>query len=479
MIIYPPFIADTIPAFTTEKVIIPFEMNPAVDKSQITGFELQIKEYQGAKPVAILDLSLTAEAAENIFNTNQVEFQFGNWKPKPLQYYKFQLAWYGDAKSEPSTASIGKCIGDDHTINLIEGNKEKEYIGIYTTPMVSEPVYSYQFILKDNKGNVIEDTGEVRNNTSNDVISEGNRQSSHIFKMKYEQECNLLYSITTINGYTREISIGIEAIEITTGKWSYNLTCDKDNGCIIISHIKDEENTPDNIILERKDNNSGVWEELMANSISDKTKELIWKDFSITQGVEYSYSLRSGNERVIKTITPDFEDMFLSDGERQLKIKFDPKVSSFKDTILEQKLDTIGSAYPFFFRNQQVKYKEIPISGLISYLMDDGDLFTSNKPINKTSQLSMENIAAERNYKLEVYEWLTNGQLKLFRSPTEGNYVIRVMNVSLSPNDTLGRMLHSFSATGYEAADCDLESLIKNNLVNFEPEIVLEEEEIV
>ena len=111
--------------------------------------------------------------------------------------------------------------------------------------------------------------------------------------------------------------------------------------------------------------------------------------------------------------------------------------------------------------------------------MDDGDLFTSNKPINKTSQLSMENIAAERNYKLEVYEWLTNGQLKLFRSPTEGNYVIRVMNVSLSPNDTLGRMLHSFSATGYEAADCDLESLIKNNLVNFEPEIVLEEEEIV
>ena len=83
-----------------------------------------------------------------------------------------------------------------------------------------------------------------------------------------------------------------------------------------VEHIKDEENTPDNIILERKDNNSGVWEELMANSISDKTKELIWKDFSITQGVEYSYSLRSGNERVIKTITPDFEDMFLSDGER-------------------------------------------------------------------------------------------------------------------------------------------------------------------
>nr|DAZ72814.1 MAG TPA: hypothetical protein [Caudoviricetes sp.] len=59
--------------------------------------------------------------------------------------------------------------------------------------------------------------------------------------------------------------------------------------------------------------------------------------------------------------------MFLTDGEKQLKIKYEPKVSSFKDTILESKTDTIGGQYPFFFRNGQVRYKEIPISGLISY----------------------------------------------------------------------------------------------------------------
>ena len=57
----------------------------------------------------------------------------------------------------------------------------------------------------------------------------------------------------------------------------------------------------------------------------------------------------------------------LTDGEKQLKIKYDPKVSSFKDTILESKTDTIGGQYPFFFRNGWVRYKEIPISGLISY----------------------------------------------------------------------------------------------------------------
>jgi hypothetical protein len=45
---------------------------------------------------------------------------------------------------------------------------------------------------------------------------------------------------------------------------------------------------------------------------------------------------------------------------------------------------------------------------------------------------------------LEVLEWLNNGEAKIFRSPTEGNYIVRLMNVSLTPNDTLGRMLHTF-----------------------------------
>jgi hypothetical protein len=67
--------------------------------------------------------------------------------------------------------------------------------------------------------------------------------------------------------------------------------------------------------------------------------------------------------------------MFLSDGKRQLRIKFNPKVSSFKKTLLEAKMDTIGGKYPFFFRNGRVGYKEFPISGLISMLMDAEEEF--------------------------------------------------------------------------------------------------------
>ena len=89
-------------------------------------------------------------------------------------------------------------------------------------------------------------------------------------------------------------------------------------------------------------------------------------DTSVEQGITYKYALvqvttgvndsKAYSERNYKTsITPDFENMFLTDGEKQLKIKYDPKVSSFKDTILETKTDTIGGQYPFFFRNGQVR----------------------------------------------------------------------------------------------------------------------------
>jgi len=62
--------------------------------------------------------------------------------------------------------------------------------------------------------------------------------------------------------------------------------------------------------------------------------------------------------------------MFIFDGTRQLKVKFNPKVSSFKANIQEQKTDTIGSKFPYFFRNGKVNYKEFPIAGLLSYWED-------------------------------------------------------------------------------------------------------------
>jgi hypothetical protein len=101
-------------------------------------------------------------------------------------------------------------------------------------------------------------------------------------------------------------------------------------------------------------------------------------------------------------------------------------------------------------------------------LGDENNEFKTNLPVDRNTKrpstpapggvdgmgtwLTGENYRREREFKLDVMEWLNNGQPKLFRSPAEGNYIVRLMNVSLSPNDTLGRMLHTFTCSATEIA---------------------------
>lgn len=197
-------------------------------------------------------------------------------------------------------------------------------------------------------------------------------------------------------------------------------------------------------------------------NIATLEENSIYKDYTIESGKTYTYSIGEAGLRA----SLDFEHMFLSDSERQLKIKYNPKVSSFKDIILEQKIETIGSQYPFIFRNNKIKYKEISISGLISHQMDEEDLFSSNlQSYEEDASTTADNYYKERKFREEVYNWLTNGKPKLFRSPQEGNYIIQLMNVSLTPMDQLGRLLYSFSATGYEIMGYNIENMKNNNIM--------------
>lgn len=164
------------------------------------------------------------------------------------------------------------------------------------------------------------------------------------------------------------------------------------------------------------------------------------------------------------------DNIILTDGEKVLPIVYNPKVSSLKTTILETKLDTISGGYPFFVRNGNTAYKEIPLQGLLSSDTDYLHCFGTSKksqgtraatPAPASSSWDDSDIAIERRYKLEVEAWLRNGEWKLLNSPTEGVYIVRLMNVSLTPVEQLGRRLHTFSATAYEVAPVNDESFEK------------------
>lgn len=273
-------------------------------------------------------------------------------------------------------------------------------------------------------------------------------------------------------GYIRISALGIDensTITINTNKLPANLT--------ILRHEPGQ-----------------TWEEY--KTIAANGSDLTIYDEAVTQGKTYEYTVRESTTNGYKYLTnvsgelittspieAQFEDAFLVGQGKTLRIRFNPKVSSFKDTILESKMDTIGGKYPFFFRNGDVRYKEIPISGLLSYQIDESQLFMTDEELGlisdvanyrtatdantnsqpeiarvRSTSLADYNITAERRFKLAVLEWLNNGKPKLFKSPTEGNYIVRLMNVSLTPEDQLGRMLHNFSATGYECMDNTLDN---------------------
>ena len=189
MIIYPPFIGDTIPAFTTDKIVIPFQQNTAVvDEKGVVGFRLKIKNYQTSKSIATLYIEATAE----MFEKQEIEFtDFTNieskkeeeFTPETSQYYKFQLSYDDNSNYYAySSASIGRCIGQSPIISIIKQNNYL-YQGNYTTSLLSEPIYSYRFVLSDASTNLtLYDSDNILHNVDEDTINYNTKTQDMLLK---------------------------------------------------------------------------------------------------------------------------------------------------------------------------------------------------------------------------------------------------------------------------------------------------------
>lgn len=224
-----------------------------------------------------------------------------------------------------------------------------------------------------------------------------------------------------------------------------------------------------------KENRIGEFEAL-TTIVLPADQEYVYEDYMVEQGYEYKYylvpddtGLTSG--AIAANIRPQWDSIILSDAAgKTLSIQYNPQVSSFKTTILEQKQDTLGNKYPFFLRSGDTYYKEIPLSGLISYQADKLNKFqaigmpgldtlTRKRTRDYTELSNYDEFYLERMYKRQVEEWLNNGEPKLLRTAAEGTFIVRLTNVSLSPMQQLGRRLHTFSATAYEIADYNFTNL--------------------
>lgn len=459
----PPIIEGTLPAFYGTELTVSFVMNKAVSINEFDSFEVKIKSALNNVLIKTETVILQQDLNKVIFNIS-ADLVIG-------RYYKIQMAYRsGDIVGYYSDIGIAKYTTEPEV--FIENlNKDTinphayNYIGKYSqiNGDATEKVHSYCFNLyQDN--DLIKTTDWILHNSN---LDENGYESFDLFNLEEDLDLDKIYYIeykikTNNNLIVSSGKYPIKQKVLYASDQLINILpiLNYENGYIELNFKSDKPLIGD-FIISKSDASSDFkkWHDIYTlNLRKDSINNFSFKDFDVAYNQTYKYAIAQTNKynlltekQISEPITVLFEDMFLFDGEKQLKIRFNPKVSSFKNYILETKVDTIGSKYPFFFRNGSVKYKEFPINGLISCLMDEEQLFMENEFVS--TNLIDSNIYQEKEFKLKVLEWLGNGQSKLFKSPAEGNYIVYLMNVNLTPIDTLGRMLHSFSCNAYEIAD--------------------------
>jgi hypothetical protein len=341
----------------------------------------------------------------------------------------------------------------------------------------------------DGENNASSYTVPIQQNTLSSI-----NEFNYTFKEIPEDGVTYIIKFTYITngGYSKSNYYTFKVIKYGIDKINATIlaTAENSEGRIKID-IKALENIKEDFVgkitIRRTSSESNFteWEDVH-NALLTESKELdyTWYDYTITSGIWYKYCVQKRNRRndrgvVVQTKEPVmayFEDSFLVHGGRQLKLKFDSTVSSFKYNVLESRTDTLGSQYPFIRRNGHTKYRTFPITGLITSFCDEEGLFTTKKDIyNNTLELyeryninndinEYRDFSYEREFRERVIDFLYENNIKLFKSPTEGNILVRLMDINLTPNQTLGRMLYSFSAVAYEMDKANIDTYNTYNI---------------
>ena len=360
-------------------------------------------------------------------------------------------------------------------------DKETEYLKNYNIKL-------YQ---ADNEDTVLMDSGEIYTNPYNPNEFNYQMQYNLLDGVNYK----LVLTYTTNNLYTDNVSYTFTIIQYGIDKLNAEITAipDQENGRIKIYIIsKDTDKFIGNLTIRRTSSQSNFhkWEDIKTITYATGTElNYSFYDTTIESGVWYKYCAQKRNSNgnrgaIIQIENPVIcllDDIFLTRNDCQLKIKFNPTLNEFKYNVMESQQTTIGSKFPYIKRNGANYFRTFPIGGLISSFVDTTDwydphfydgtfhqdeneikAFTSKSKIYKESQELYNNYnnengiteyndyIYEREFRKKVYDFLYEHNVKLFRSTTEGNILVKLMNIDFQPVESLGRRLYSFTATAVE-----------------------------
>ncbi len=378
-----------------------------------------------------------------------------------------------------------------------EDTQEQEYLKSYSIKLYQE-----------NNSKALIQSGEIYTNPHNP--NEFNYQLAYDLLDGTNYILSLTY--TTNNSFTETINYNftiLSGYEVEKINADIIATPDEENGKIRIDiKAKDTEKFIGNLTIRRTSSESGFhkWEDVKTIAYTTGAElNYTWYDTTIQSGIWYKYCAQRRNSlgdrgtiiQIEKPVMCLLDDIFLTREDCQLKIKFNPSLNEFKYNVTESQQVTIGAKYPYIKRNGNNYFRTFPIGGLISSFVDTTDWydphfyngefhndeneiknFTSKveiygeggegTPFNLYNEYNDENgiteyndYIYERQFRKKVYDFLYAHNVKLFRSTTEGNILVKLMNIDFQPVESLGRRLYSFTATAVQVDDATISNYNK------------------
>lgn len=497
-VLFAPILRNTQPAFlaNNETLSIYYSLPSAASLNDIKSFEIKVNQQDTNANVVnnIIGIISVTEFQSTSIPLKKSDLKANHWMAGKLYKIQIRCVDSSDKKSEWSNIMITKAITAPQVsiTNSEVTKKDVNEISVVYSETETMPTFygrcdfksgesewlnTYQFDLyKDDE--LIESSGELQYNQSAEAAPHYRFSRA----LPYNQQYKVIFSIVSNNGYaTQAEEYVFKVISNREGNIT-NVTLNVDDSSIackenaMINIYLTASQLVGNYALIRSDEDSSyeIWEDIKyLNYTAEKPDHnLIYTDYFIDCGKHYKYALQQVNIKTSKRsemlfpeeegpFSVNFEYSYLCGNGTQIKLNLDGYVSSFKHTRLQSKQDTLGSQYATILQNGYAYYAEFPISGLISAYMDEENLFMSKDFEQLSINPTPETVKIERLFRHKVETFLNNGDYKLFKTPTEAdkNIIVGLVGVSLSPQQSLNRMIYTFSATAYEVAENTLSNL--------------------
>lgn len=239
------------------------------------------------------------------------------------------------------------------------------------------------------------------------------------------------------------------------------------------------------------------WEEVTRLK-SSSVQEAVLYDYFIENGNYYRYALQPILANTTKGAITGFYDTvttfdgfwLLGEEDTQFSFIYNGKIGEINYVKPRDIVQTIAGEYPYFVTSSELNYRTYTFSGTLTTEQDVHKILTSDNysvaispdptvPISYVeikygdeSNLNMKNdleegqkgMVMQRIWRNKIVKWLNDGKPKILKSEAQGNMLVMLTDVRVTPNETTFGLISDFSCTVTEIGSLTEKALQKYSL---------------